>query len=130
MSMLRIVSHTSTGWTRKSLFRVPVRTSAARWRNGHPAYSVGTVRRIVQGFKDKTNDKAEFWIDFKEDKILIRYFPVYDDDGVYMVFWKLLGLSCYPENRRKQTAAGLKIMYYFQKMKGGYQSPPGPLPRL
>ncbi len=50
----------------------------------HPAHSVDTVRKIVQSFKDKTRDKAEFWIDFKEDKILIRYFPVYDDDGVYM----------------------------------------------
>jgi len=50
----------------------------------HPEKSVGTVREIVQGFKNKTLDKAEFWIDFKDDKILIRYFPVYDDDGEYM----------------------------------------------
>lgn len=50
----------------------------------HPSHSVDTVRKIVQSFKDKTQDKAEFWIDFKGDKILIRYFPVYDDDGAYM----------------------------------------------
>lgn len=50
----------------------------------HPEHSVDTVRKIVAGFKDKTHDKAEFWIDFKGDKILIRYFPVYDDDGQYM----------------------------------------------
>lgn len=50
----------------------------------HPEHSVDTVRKIVEGFKNKTNDKAEFWIDFKDDKILIRYFPVYDDDGQYM----------------------------------------------
>lgn len=50
----------------------------------HPEHSVATVRKIVEGFKNKTHDKAEFWIDFKGDKILIRYFPVYDDDGAYM----------------------------------------------
>lgn len=50
----------------------------------HPEHSVDTVRKIVQGFKDKSQGKAEFWIDFKGDKIMIRYFPVYDDDGVYM----------------------------------------------
>ena len=39
---------------------------------------------IVGGFKNKTRDSAEFWIDFRGDKILIRYFPVYDDEGMYM----------------------------------------------
>lgn len=50
----------------------------------HPEKSVDTVATIVQGFRDKTRDKAEFWIDFKGDKILIRYFPVYGDTGEYM----------------------------------------------
>ncbi|MBU0483056.1 MAG: PAS domain-containing protein [Proteobacteria bacterium] len=50
----------------------------------HPEKSVDVVGRIVGGFKDKTLDKAEFWIDFKGDKILIRYFPVYNDLGKYM----------------------------------------------
>ncbi|MFW6236363.1 MAG: PAS domain-containing protein [Desulfovibrionales bacterium] len=50
----------------------------------HPAQSVDTVLAIVEGFKNKTRDKAEFWIDFKGDKILIRYFPVYSDEGTYM----------------------------------------------
>jgi hypothetical protein len=50
----------------------------------HPEKSVDTVHAIVDGFKNKTRDKAEFWIDFRDDKILIRYFPVYDDDGAYM----------------------------------------------
>ncbi len=50
----------------------------------HPEKSVGTVQKIVTGFKEKTLDKAEFWIDFKNDKILIRYFPVYGDDGDYL----------------------------------------------
>ena len=50
----------------------------------HPEKSVDTVIDIVVGFKNKTLDKAEFWIDFRDDKILIRYFPVYDDNGAYM----------------------------------------------
>ena len=50
----------------------------------HPEKSVDTVKKIVTGFKNKTLDKAEFWIDFKNDKILIRYFPVYGDDGDYL----------------------------------------------
>lgn len=50
----------------------------------HPEHSVDTVRKIVTGFKNKTMDKAEFWIDFKNDKILIRYYPVYGDNGEYL----------------------------------------------
>jgi len=45
---------------------------------------VDTVRLIVEGFKNRTRDKAEFWIDFRDEKILIRYFPVYSDDGSYL----------------------------------------------
>ena len=50
----------------------------------HPAKSVHIVEQIVSGFKEGTMEEAEFWIDFKDDKILIRYFPVRDDNGVYM----------------------------------------------
>jgi DUF438 domain-containing protein len=50
----------------------------------HPEKSVDTVHAIVEGFKNRTRDKAEFWIDFRGDKILIRYFPVYGEEGEYM----------------------------------------------
>lgn len=50
----------------------------------HPEKSVSMVRTIVDGFKNKTRDKAEFWIDFRDDKILIRYFPVYGKTGDYL----------------------------------------------
>jgi uncharacterized protein len=50
----------------------------------HPEKSVENVRRIVDGFKKGTMEKAEFWINFKDDKILIRYFPVRDRDGKYL----------------------------------------------
>jgi DUF438 domain-containing protein len=50
----------------------------------HPEKSVDMVSQIVSGFKDRTMDHAEFWIDFRGDKILIRYYPVYSEAGVYM----------------------------------------------
>jgi len=50
----------------------------------HPEKSVGMVTQIVNGFKDRTMDHAEFWIDFRGDKILIRYYPVYSEAGEYM----------------------------------------------
>jgi DUF438 domain-containing protein len=50
----------------------------------HPEKSVGTVNQIVSGFKERTMDHAEFWIDFRDDKILIRYYPVYNEAGEYM----------------------------------------------
>ncbi len=50
----------------------------------HPEHSVDRVQAIVQGFKDKSLDKADFWIDFMGDKVLIRYFPVRDAQGEYL----------------------------------------------
>ncbi|MDF1515489.1 MAG: PAS domain-containing protein [Anaerolineae bacterium] len=50
----------------------------------HPAHSVDRVLEIVQGFKDGTLDKAEFWINFAGDKVLIQYVPVRDVSGVYL----------------------------------------------
>jgi DUF438 domain-containing protein len=50
----------------------------------HPEKSVDMVNQIVSGFKERTMDHAEFWIDFRGDKILIRYYPVYSEAGEYM----------------------------------------------
>jgi DUF438 domain-containing protein len=50
----------------------------------HPEKSVDMVAQIVSGFKDRTMDHAEFWIDFRGDKILIRYYPVYSEADEYM----------------------------------------------
>ena len=50
----------------------------------HPEKSVDMVRKIVSGFKERTMDHAEFWIDFRGDKVLIRYYPVYGQSGEYM----------------------------------------------
>lgn len=50
----------------------------------HPGKSVDKVARIVNGFKSGELDKAEFWIDLGGKKILIRYFPVRDQEGEYL----------------------------------------------
>lgn len=50
----------------------------------HPAKSVHMVEQIVDGFKKGTMENADFWIDFKGDKILIRYFPVRNEQGDYL----------------------------------------------
>jgi DUF438 domain-containing protein len=52
-------------------------------QNCHPHKSVHVVNRIVQSFKDKTKDVAEFWIRKDGLFIHIRYFPVYDAEGLY-----------------------------------------------
>ena len=49
----------------------------------HPAKSVHRVQQIVDGFKDGSSEKADFWIDFAGDKVLIRYFPVRNGEGTY-----------------------------------------------
>jgi len=50
----------------------------------HPQKSVDTVERIVEGFKNGTHDKAEFWINMGDETIMIRYYPVRDDNDTYL----------------------------------------------
>ena len=53
-------------------------------RNCHPKKSIDKVERILKGFREGSMEKAEFWIDLRDRKILIRYFPVRDKSGRYM----------------------------------------------
>jgi len=52
-------------------------------QNCHPPKSLHVVNDIVAAFKEKKKDVAEFWIQRNGQFILIRYFPVYDEAGVY-----------------------------------------------
>ncbi len=52
-------------------------------QNCHPPKSVHIVNKIVQNFKDKKKDHADFWIHLGDKFVYIRYFPVYDEDGNY-----------------------------------------------
>ena len=52
-------------------------------QNCHPQKSVHIVNNIIQDFKEKKRDIAEFWIQMDGKFIHIRYFPVYNETGEY-----------------------------------------------
>ena len=67
--------------------RIFVRTKAVLGRkvqNCHPQKSVHLVERILDDFKNKRHDVAEFWINFAGRHVYIRYFPVWNPDGEYL----------------------------------------------
>ena len=45
-------------------------------QNCHPQKSLHVVNKILDDFRNKKRDSAEFWIDLKGRKIYIRYFAV------------------------------------------------------
>lgn len=49
----------------------------------HPPKSVDTVLKILEEFKKGTQNVADFRIHVKGRYILIRYFAVRDNDGIY-----------------------------------------------
>ena len=49
----------------------------------HPKESVHIVNKLLEDFRNEKRESASFWIDLKERKILIRYFPVWGRDGNY-----------------------------------------------
>lgn len=53
-------------------------------RNCHPPQSVDKVEKILDDFKNKRRDVAEFWINFKGRFVYIRYFAVRNKDGEYL----------------------------------------------
>lgn len=52
-------------------------------QNCHPQKSVHIVTRILEAFKKKEKDVAEFWITLSNKFLHIRYFPLYDNAGNY-----------------------------------------------
>jgi DUF438 domain-containing protein len=51
--------------------------------NCHPKESVHVVEKIVESFKAGKKDSASFWINMKGMRLLIQYFAVRDEQGVY-----------------------------------------------
>ncbi len=51
--------------------------------NCHPPKSVHIVEKIVQSFRNKEKNVAEFWFTLNDRFIHIRYFPVYSELGLY-----------------------------------------------
>ena len=52
-------------------------------RNCHPPKSVATVERILDAFRKKEKDRADFWIQMGPKFVYISYKPIYDDEGNY-----------------------------------------------
>ena len=52
-------------------------------QNCHPPKSAHIVQKIIDGFRNKEKDEAEFYFTMNGRFLHIRYYPVYDKDGVY-----------------------------------------------
>ncbi|NLU37549.1 MAG: DUF438 domain-containing protein [Bacteroidales bacterium] len=66
--------------------RIFPRTTAVLGRevqNCHPPESVHVVLKIVDSFRSGEKDSATFWIRMKGELILIQYFAVRDESGIY-----------------------------------------------
>jgi PAS domain S-box-containing protein len=50
----------------------------------HPQESLQKVVQILEDFRSRRRDVAEFWINLKGRLIYIRYFAVRDGDGKYL----------------------------------------------
>ena len=50
----------------------------------HPQKSIHVVNQILEDFRNKKRDSANFWIDVKGQNIYIRYFAVRDKEGKYL----------------------------------------------
>lgn len=66
--------------------RVFTRTKAVIGRkvqNCHPPESVHIVNQILDSFRNGTKENADFWINFKGRTLLIRYFAIRNERGIY-----------------------------------------------
>ena len=52
-------------------------------QNCHPPKSFAMVQKILDEFRAGRRDKADFWIQMKGRFLLIQYFAVRDEQGVY-----------------------------------------------
>lgn len=52
-------------------------------QNCHPPKSAHIVQKIVDSFRNKEKDEAEFYFTMNGRFLHIRYFPLYDENGVY-----------------------------------------------
>ena len=53
-------------------------------KNCHPKKSLDKVQEILDAFKEKKRDVAEFWINLDSRLIYIRYFPIYGNNDRYL----------------------------------------------
>ncbi|MFH1327913.1 MAG: DUF438 domain-containing protein [Candidatus Bathyarchaeota archaeon] len=53
-------------------------------QNCHPPNSVDAVEKILKAFKEGEREFADFWINFKEKLVYIKFLAVRDRDGKYI----------------------------------------------
>jgi len=53
-------------------------------QNCHPKKSLDRVQQILDEFRAKKRNLAEFWINLDNRLIHIRYFPIYDNEDEYI----------------------------------------------
>ena len=66
------------------IFRRTPSVIGRRVQDCHPPQSLHKVEPVVSELKSGKRNAAEFWIDLKGRKILIRYFAVRDKQGKFM----------------------------------------------
>lgn len=80
------------GWNQhdKRIFKRPLTSMGANFRECHPEESLSKVIQIVDEMKAGKRDKARFWIDLpigpdkKKHKILIEFHALRDSQGKYL----------------------------------------------
>ena len=80
------------GWNQyeKRIFKRPLTSMGANFRECHPQESLDKVIKIVDEMKAGKRDKARFWIDLpigadkKKHKILIEFFALRNIQGKYL----------------------------------------------
>ena len=68
----------------KRIFKRTPAVIGKKVQNCHPPKSLDKVNAILEDFKAKKRDVAEFWIPLDDKFLYIRYFPVEDDVGKYL----------------------------------------------
>jgi len=68
----------------KRIFRRTPAVIGRKVQQCHPQQSIHKVSQVVGDLKSGARDVAEFWIELKERRIYIRYFPVKDKAGNYL----------------------------------------------
>jgi PAS domain S-box-containing protein len=66
------------------IFKRPLSVIGLKVQNCHPRKSLEKVQQILDEFRAKDREAAEFWINLNDRMIYIRYFPIYDDKDEYI----------------------------------------------
>jgi len=74
------------GWNKHEtrIFKRPEGVLGRDVRNCHPPKSLDKVLTIISEMKAGKREKARFWIDLHDKKVLIEYYALRDKSGKYL----------------------------------------------